>query len=217
MEVTPNLEIGGAQENRAHAGRSTCRNVAARRSCARSQDGPLAAEIERARGARRDPPGRDATASSRCRRSSSRWCGAAGTLVATHRQHGVDIVQTQGLGTLDFLVMTLQGSATGPGLVDDPERRVHGPRGAPATASVAAAAPSACAHRLLYRAGRADRERGDRRLRRHRCDPSAIPSVTSTARSRSCCNAVDVERYPASIDDRAKARARARVSARAST
>jgi glycosyltransferase involved in cell wall biosynthesis len=106
MEVTPNLEIGGAQETvrtlAGHLPSAGCRVVV----CSFG-DGPLARDIERL-GVPIEflPPRRHGVLAlpvfliemARRRRD----------LLAIIARHGVDVVQTQGLGTLDFLVMTLR-------------------------------------------------------------------------------------------------------------
>jgi len=202
MEVTPNLEIGGAQETvrtlAKHLPTVGCRTVV----CSFG-GGPLTKDIERI-GVPIEflPPRRHGVLAlpafvvemARRRRD----------LLAIIAKHGVDVVQTQGLGTLDFLVMTLRGRRrvqvwwtiqNAEFMVREEHLQRHrwllGVKRA--------------AHRWLYRAGA-------------RVVDGIIAVSDATARSfrdtvgrvddkvTVVCNAVDLDRYPAPID-RAKVRA----------
>jgi glycosyltransferase involved in cell wall biosynthesis len=148
--VTPNLDVGGAQENL----RTMAQHLA---SAARPvvvctfADGPVRSDLERAGVRVEILPGRRHPVTSlplfllemyRTRRR----------LVALVRRHGIGVVQTRGLGTLDFLVMTLRRSR---GVqvwwtIENVEFMV---RAEHLGSRPWMLAPKRAAHRLLYRAG----------------------------------------------------------------
>jgi glycosyltransferase involved in cell wall biosynthesis len=201
LQLTPDLGIGGAQETALmlakYLPRSGCRAVVATFG-----DGPLRAEIESLGVPVAVLPGRRHGIVAlplfladmvRLRRA----------LVRLVRLHRVDVVLTKGLGTLDFLVMTLR---VAPGTsVQRPQvwwtienaefmvRREHLVR------HPWLLRPKRFSHRLLYRVGA-------------RLVNGVIAVSDETARSfcetvghvadrlTVICNAVDTERYPASID-----------------
>jgi glycosyltransferase involved in cell wall biosynthesis len=196
MEVTPNLEIGGAQETvrtlAKYLPRSGCPTVVATFS-----GGPLGPEIERMGVPVEALPNRRHSIVA-LPRFLGEMLRRRRDLLALVSKHRVDVVQTQGLGTLDFLVMTL-------GLRRDLQvwwtiqnadfmvRREHLPRHGWLLG------PKRTAHRWLYRAGA-------------RLVDGIIAVSDETARSfrravgevdgkvRVVCNAVDVELYPAAVD-----------------
>jgi glycosyltransferase involved in cell wall biosynthesis len=106
MQVTPNLEIGGAQENLRTMAKYLPRAGCPTLVCTFG-DGPLRREIEKLDVPVEALPTRRYSAIAlplftaemiRCRRD----------LLKLVRRHRVDVLQTRGLGTLDFLVMTLR-------------------------------------------------------------------------------------------------------------
>jgi glycosyltransferase involved in cell wall biosynthesis len=106
MEVTPNLEVGGAQETVRTLAKYLPRYGHPVVVCTFA-DGPLRADIERLGVPVEILPSRRHSVTAlplflvevlRLRRA----------LCEVVRRHHVDVVQTQGLGTLDFLVMTLR-------------------------------------------------------------------------------------------------------------
>jgi glycosyltransferase involved in cell wall biosynthesis len=196
MQVTPNLEIGGAQE--------TVRNLAKylpRTGCptvvCSFGDGPLAAEIEQL-GVPVEylPPRRHSVvafplfaAEMLHRRRDLR------ELVARYR---VAVVQTQGLGTLDFLVMTLGvGRTTQVWWTIQNARFLLRAECLPRFRWLLL--PKQVAHRILYRLGT-----------RLVNGVVAVSEETRDSFRRSVgevgdrvtivWNAVDVERYPAAVD-----------------
>jgi len=202
MEVTPNLEIGGAQETvrtlAEHLPTVGCRTVV----CSFG-GGPLADDIERLGVPIEFLPSRRHSALAlpaflvemvRRRRD----------LISIIARHEVDVVQTQGLGTLDFLVMTLRAGRRVQvwWTIQNAEfmvREEHLQRHRWLLGIKRAA------HRWLYRLGA-------------RIVDGVIAVSDATARSfretvgrvddkvTVVCNAVDLDRYPAPID-RAKVRA----------
>jgi len=104
--VTPNLEVGGAQETvrtlAAYLPRIGCPTVV----CT-FEDGPLRREIEQLGVPVEILPGRRHSVVALPRFLVDMRRLRRG-LVDLVRRHHVDVVQTQGLGTLDFLVMTLR-------------------------------------------------------------------------------------------------------------
>ena len=201
LQLTADLGIGGAQEAALtlakYLPRSGCRTVVATFA-----DGPLRAEIESLGVAVEVLPGRrhGIVALPRFVAEMVRLRRALIRLVSLHR---VDVVLTKGLGTLDFLVMTLRvplgSSVPRPQVwwtIENSEflvRREHLVRHAWLLR------PKQLSHRLLYRVGA-------------RLVSGVIAVSDETARSfcetvghvagrvTVICNAVDTERYPASID-----------------
>jgi glycosyltransferase involved in cell wall biosynthesis len=202
MQVTPNLEIGGAQETvrtlATHLPIVGCPTVV----CSFG-GGPLTTDIERL-GVPIEflPPRRHSVLAlpafviemARRRRD----------LLAIIAKHGVDVVQTQGLGTLDFLVMTLRAGRRVQvwWTIQNAEfmlRKEHLQRHRWLLGVKRAA------HRWLYRAG-ARRVDGviavsDATARSFRETVGRVGHKVTVV-----CNAVDLDRYPAPID-RAKVRA----------
>jgi len=202
MEVTPNLEIGGAQEMvrtlAKHLPTVGCPTVV----CSFG-GGPLTGDIERL-GVPIEflPPRRHSALAlpafvvEMVRRRRD--------LISIIAKHGVDVVLTKGLGTLDFLVMTLRARRRVQvwWTIENEEfmvREEHLQRHRWLLGVKRAA------HRWLYRVGA-------------RVIDGVIAVSDDTARSfretvgrvddkvTVVCNAVDLDRYPAPID-RAKVRA----------
>jgi glycosyltransferase involved in cell wall biosynthesis len=196
MQLTPDLEVGGAQETVCTLAKYLPRTGCAVVVCT-FRDGPLRHDLERLGVPVEVLPGRRHSVVSlpffllemaRRRRALLR-------LIAKHH---VDVVQTQALGTLDFLVMTLRLSArvqvwwtiqNANFLV----RREHLPR------HRWLLGPKRRAHRGLYRLG-ARWVNGVIAV----SDETAIAlrRVVGGAGDRISvvCNAVDVERYPAPVE-----------------
>jgi glycosyltransferase involved in cell wall biosynthesis len=199
--LTSDLEVGGAQETALmlakYLPRSGCRTVVATFS-----DGPLRAEIaalgvpvEVLMGRRHS-----IVALPRFLAELLRMRRALVRLVA---MYGVDVVLTKGLGTLDFLVMTLRvrlgSSVPRPQVWWTIENSVFMVRREHLAHHAWLLRPKQLSHRLLYRLGA-------------RLVNGVIAVSDQTARSfcetvrhvadrvTVVSNAVDTERYPASID-----------------
>jgi glycosyltransferase involved in cell wall biosynthesis len=204
MEVTPNLDVGGAQETVRTLAKYLPRYGHPVVVCTFA-DGPLRADIERLGVPVEILPSRRHSVTAlplflvevlRLRRA----------LCEVVRHHHVDVVQTQGLGTLDFLVMTL---------------RWHHPRSGPSrhrvqvwwtiqNASFLVRAENLPAHRWLLGAKR----RSHRMLYRvgarlvngvitvsEATAESFLSEIGTTARRVTVVfNAVDTERYPAAVE-----------------
>ncbi len=201
LQLTPNLEVGGTQETvlmqAKNLPRSGCRTVVGTFA-----DGPLRAEIARLGIPVEVLPGRRHSIVA-LPRFLAEMVRLRRELVWVVERHRVDVILTKGLGTLDFLVMTLRVRARSS--VPRPQvwwtientafmvRREHLARHAWLLR------PKQLSHRLLYRLGA-------------RLVSGVIAVSDETARSFSgtvgpvadrvtvICNAVDTERYPASID-----------------
>jgi glycosyltransferase involved in cell wall biosynthesis len=195
MLVTPNLDIGGAQETvrllASWLPRVGCPTVV----CSFA-DGPLRSEIEEAGvhvvllGERQH----GITAVPAFLGEMRRYRRRLRALIA---EFGVEVVQTQGLGTLDFLVMTL--------------RRRHGPRVWWTIQNASfelrpehvahrrwSFSLKRAAHRALYRFGA---RRVDGVIAVSDDTARAFDAVTGrVGRTVVVCNAVDVDRFPVRID-----------------
>jgi glycosyltransferase involved in cell wall biosynthesis len=201
LQLTPDLEIGGTQETALmlakYLPRSGCRTVVGTFA-----DGPLRTEITSLGVPVEVLPGRRHGIVA-LPRFLAEIVSLRRALLRLVETHGVDVILTEGLGTLDFLVMTLRVRARSS--VPRPQvwwtiqnaafmvRREHLVRHAWLLR------PKQLSHRLLYRLGA-------------RLVTGVIAVSDATARSFSgtvghvadrvtvICNAVDTERYPASID-----------------
>ncbi len=193
--VTPNLDVGGAQE--------TVRTLAARLPGAGCptvvcsfEDGPLRADIE-ALGVKVEllAPRRHGVLS------------VPGFISEMHRyrrellnlvaRYGIGVVQTQGLGTMDFLVMTLR-RRRGPQVWWTIQNANFELRREQVSSQAWLFTTKRAAHRLLYRIGA------------HRVDGVIVVSEDTKASFDATagrtnkvvvvCNAVDVDRYPVEVD-----------------
>jgi len=212
LQVTPNLEVGGAQETvrmlASYLPRYGCRTVV----CSFA-DGPLRSEIARLGVPVEILAGRrhSVVALPRFLVEVARMRRELVRLVETH---DVDVVLTKGLGTLDFLVMTLRigrGSTVArPQVWWTIENSAFMVRRDHLVRHPWLLGPKRLSHRLLYRIG-------------VRLVNGVIAVSDATERSfretvgyeggqvTVVCNAVDTERYPAGIDREA---VRARLSFR---
>jgi glycosyltransferase involved in cell wall biosynthesis len=201
LQLTPNLGVGGVQETvrilARYLPRSGCRTVVGA-----FEDGPLRSEIARLGATVELLPARRHSVMAlpaflaemvRLRR----------TLVRLMERHRVDVVLTKGLGTLDFLVMTLRipirSTAPRPQVWWTIENSVFMVRKEHLVRHAWSLRPKRLAHRLLYRLGA-------------RLVTGIIAVSDEAARSFEAtvghigrpvtvvCNAVDTERYPAAID-----------------
>jgi glycosyltransferase involved in cell wall biosynthesis len=201
LQLTPDLEIGGAQETALmlakYLPRFGCRTVVATFA-----DGPLRAEIASLGVPVEVLPGRrhGIVALPRFLAEMVRVRRALVRLVTRYR---VDVVLTKGLGTLDFLVMTLRvrpgSSVSRPQVWWTIENSAFMVRREHLARHAWLLGPKQLSHRLLYRLGA-------------RLVSGVIAVSDETARSFSetvghvadrvtvICNAVDTERYPAPID-----------------
>jgi glycosyltransferase involved in cell wall biosynthesis len=193
--VTPNLDVGGAQE--------TVRTLAARLPGAGCptvvcsfEDGPLRADIE-ALGIPVEllSPRRHGILSVRAFASEMhRYRGELLDLIA---RHGIGVVQTQGLGTMDFLVMTLR-RRRGPQVWWTIQNANFELRREQLASHTWLFTTKRAAHRLLYRVGAG------------RVDGVIVVSEDTKASFDAIaghsdkvvvvCNAVDVDRYPVEVD-----------------
>lgn len=195
MQLTPNLDVGGAQENLLTVAKYFralgCRNIV----CSFA-DGPLRREVERLGVPVELLPPR--------RYPALRLPWFVAEMVARRRalrriidEHDVTVVQTRGLGTLDFLAMTLRRSDVQVWwTIENVEFLV---RAEHQLRYPWAAGPKRAMHRLLYRIGAgwvdgilvvsAETEHSFRTAARYRGDNVFV-----------VLNAVDVERYPAPVD-----------------
>jgi glycosyltransferase involved in cell wall biosynthesis len=201
LQLTPNLEVGGAQETvrmlAKYLPRAGCGTVVGTFA-----DGPLRSEIAEL-GVRVEvlperrhsivAPGRFAAEAVRLRRALVRLLWA----------HHVDVVLTKGLGTLDFLVMTLRlgtGShVSRPQVWWTIENSVFMVREEHLDGHAWLLRPKQVAHRLLYRAG-ARLVNGVIAVSDETARSFREQVGTTSDRVVVVCNAVDTERYPASID-----------------
>jgi glycosyltransferase involved in cell wall biosynthesis len=196
--VTPNLDVGGAQEIVRTLARSLPEAGCPTVVCS-FEDGLLRADIERT-GVPLEllPPRRasalDPIAYLREMRSYRR------ALLEIVARHGVDVIQTKGLGTLDFLVMTLR-RRSGPQVwwtIENAEFELR--RDAVGGRPWLFGAKRA-AHRALYRLGV---ELVDGVIAVSDDTASAFRAVAGRrGRVEVVCNGVDVERFPAAVDRRA--------------
>jgi glycosyltransferase involved in cell wall biosynthesis/Ser/Thr protein kinase RdoA (MazF antagonist) len=196
MQVTPNLEIGGAQETVRTLAKYLPRQGFPTLVCT-FDDGPLSADLEDLGVVLEHLPARRHSALA-LPRFLVEMAQRRRDLLRLIDKHGIDIVQTQGLGTLDFLVMTLRFSS--PVQVwwtiqnaNFMVREEH------LTRFKWLLGPKRAAHRLLYRLGL-------------RAVDGVIAVSDETKRSFSevvgsgddqveiVCNAVDVELYPSPVD-----------------
>jgi glycosyltransferase involved in cell wall biosynthesis/Ser/Thr protein kinase RdoA (MazF antagonist) len=196
MQVTPDLEIGGAQE--------TVRTVAKylpRTGCptvvCTFGDGPLRPEledlgvvVERLPGRRHSVVALPLFLAEMYRRRRD--------LVNLITRHGVDVVQTQGLGTLDFLVMTLRfGAAVQVWWTIQNANFIV--REEHLSRRKWLLGPKRLAHRCLYRLGTKMVDGviavSDETERSFRAEIGGERN-----RIEVVCNAVDVELYPPKID-----------------
>jgi glycosyltransferase involved in cell wall biosynthesis len=201
LQLTPNLEVGGAQETvltlAKYLPRSGCRTVVGTFA-----DGPLRSEIAQLGIPVEVLPGRrhSIVALPRFLAEMVRLRDALVKLVETYQ---VDVILTKGLGTLDFLVMTLRigtgSSVPRPQVWWTIENSVFMVRREHMVRHGWLLRPKQLSHRMLYRVGA-------------RLVNGIIAVSDATARSFQAtvghvgdrvtvvCNAVDTERYPASID-----------------
>jgi glycosyltransferase involved in cell wall biosynthesis len=201
LQLTPNLEVGGAQETTRilakYLPRSGCGTVVAT-----FEDGPLRADIAQLGVCVEVLPGRRHSIVA-LGRFAAEMVRLRRALVRLVRAHHVDVVLTKGLGTLDFLVMTLRlrarSSGPRPQVWWTIENSVFMVRREHLASHAWLLRPKQLSHRLLYRVGA-------------RLVNGIIAVSDDTARSFRqrvgevgdrvvvVCNAVDTERYPASID-----------------
>jgi glycosyltransferase involved in cell wall biosynthesis len=201
LQLTPDLEVGGAQETALtlakYLPRAGCRTVVATFA-----DGPLRPEIASLGVPVEVLPGRrhGVVALPQFLAEMVRMRRALMRLVA---MYGVDVVLTKGLGTLDFLVMTLRvpprSSVPRPQVWWTIENSAFMVRREHLARHAWLLRPKQLSHRLLYRLGA-------------RLVTGVVAVSDETARSfcetvgrvadrvTVICNAVDTERYPASID-----------------
>jgi glycosyltransferase involved in cell wall biosynthesis len=193
--VTPNLDIGGAQ--------ATVRLLASwlpRVGCptivCSFADGPLRSDIE-GNGVRVELLGERRhriAALPAFLGEMRRYRRRLGTLIA---EHGVDVVQTQGLGTLDFLVMTVR-RRRGPQVWWTIQNASFELRPEHVSHRRWSFELKRAAHRALYRFGA---RRVDGVIAVSDDTASAFDAVTGRAgRTVVVCNAVDVDRFPAAVD-----------------
>jgi glycosyltransferase involved in cell wall biosynthesis len=201
LQLTPDLEVGGAQETvrmlARYLPRSGCRTVVGTFA-----DGPLRSEITQLGVPVEVLPGRRHSVVA-LPRFLGEMVRLRRALVRVVEEHRVDVILTKGLGTLDFLVMTLRirSGSTVPRpqvwwTIENSEfmvRQEHLVR------HRWLLRPKQASHRLLYRLGA-------------RLVNGIIAVSDETARSFEetvghvrdrvtvVCNAVDTERCPASID-----------------
>jgi len=195
MQVTPNLDIGGAQENLLTMAKYF-RSYGVPTLVCSFRDGPLRRDIE-ALGVEVEvlPDRRYPVVAlplflveMAARRRALRRIAAA---------HGVTVIQTRGLGTLDFLVMTLRDRRLQVWWtienVEFTVRPEHQARFG------WAARPKRMAHCLLYRAGA---RRVDGVITVSQETEQSFRSTTGYPGDNVfvVLNAVDVERYPAPVD-----------------
>jgi glycosyltransferase involved in cell wall biosynthesis len=204
LQLTPNLEVGGAQETvlmlAKYLPRSGCRTVVGTFA-----DGPLRSEIARLGIPVEVLPGRRHSIVA-LPRFLAEMVRLRRRLVRVVERHQVDVILTKGLGTLDFLVMTLRiwagRSGPRPQVWWTIENSVFMVRREHLVRYPCLLRTKQFSHRLLYRAG-------------VRLVNGVIAVSDETARSfretvghvddgvTVVCNAVDTERYPAPIDRRA--------------
>jgi glycosyltransferase involved in cell wall biosynthesis len=201
LQLTPNLEVGGAQETvrmlAKYLPRSGCGTVVGT-----FEDGPLRADIAQLGVCVEILPGRRHSIVA-LGRFAAEMVRLRGALVRLVRAHQVDVVLTKGLGTLDFLVMTLRlrtrPSVPRPQVWWTIENSVFMVRREHVASHPWSLRPKQLSHRLLYRVG-ATLVNGviavsDETARSFR---ERVGEVSD--RVVVVCNAVDTERYPASID-----------------
>lgn len=201
LQLTPNLDVGGAQETvrmlARHLPRSGCRTVVGTFA-----DGPLRSEITQLGVPVEVLPGRRHSVVA-LPRFLAEMVRLRRSLVRLVERHHADVILTKGLGTLDFLVMTLRvwtrSGAPRPQVWWTIENSVFMVRREHLARHGWLLRPKQLSHRLLYRTGA-------------RLVNGIIAVSDETARSFQrtvghvgdrvtvVCNAVDTDRYPASID-----------------
>jgi glycosyltransferase involved in cell wall biosynthesis len=201
LQLTPNLEVGGAQETvrmlAKYLPRTGCRTVVGTFA-----DGPLRSEIVQLGVPVEILPARRHGVVA-LPRFVAEMVGLRRALVRLVETRHVDVVLTKGLGTLDFLVMTLRvWTASGvprPQVWWTIENSVFMVRREHLTRHRRLLRPKQLSHRLLYRAGA-------------RLVNGIVAVSDDTARSFQrtvgdvgdrvtvVCNAVDTDRFPAAID-----------------
>jgi glycosyltransferase involved in cell wall biosynthesis len=201
LQLTPNLEVGGAQETvrtlAQHLPRSGCRTVVGTFA-----GGPLRSEITQLGVPVEVLPGRHHSVVA-LPRFLAEMVRLRRSLVRLVERHHADVILTKGLGTLDFLVMTLRvwtsSRVPRPQVWWTIENSVFMVRREHLARHGWLLRPKQLSHRLMYRAGA-------------RLVNGIIAVSDETARSFQrtvghvgdrvtvVCNAVDTDRYPASID-----------------
>jgi glycosyltransferase involved in cell wall biosynthesis len=202
MLVTPNLDVGGAQETVRQLARYLPR-AGARTVVCSFGDGPLRAEIEADGTPVEMLPAR--------RHSVIAVPSFLAEMIARRRDvvrlvqaHGVDVVLTQGLGTLDFLIMSLRWRSRTAvwWTIQNAQftlRREH------LNSHTWLFGPKRVVHRWLYRLGSAIVD-GVIAVSDETARSFAAETGTPTDRIHVVCNAVDTEAFDG-VRDRAKIRA----------
>lgn len=197
MQVTPNLEIGGAQETVLTLARYLPRTGHRTVVCSFG-DGPLRRDIERLGAPLELLPERRHSIVA-LPRFLAEMLRRRRDLLDIVARHDVGIIQTQGLGTLDFLVMSL-GIGRPLQVWWTIQNAAFTVRGEHLPRYPWLLRPKQVAHRWLYRLGTKVVDGviavSDETARSFR------DTVGEGARDRISvvCNAVDVERYPADVD-----------------
>jgi len=198
LQLTSDLEVGGAQETTRmlakYLPRSGCETVVGTFA-----DGPLRADIAQLGVCVEVLPGRRHSILA-LGRFAAEMVRLRRALVRLVRAHHVDVVLTKGLGTLDFLVMTLRLRAgSRPQVWWTIENSVFMVRREHLASHAWLLRPKQLSHRLLYRVG-ASLVNGiiavsDDTARSFRQRVGEVGDRVVVV-----CNAVDTERHPASID-----------------
>ena len=201
LQLTPNLEVGGAQETvrmlAKYLPRWGCRTVVGTFA-----DGPLRSEITQLGVPVEVLPARRHSVVA-LPRFVAEMVGIRRALVRLVEAHHIDVILTKGLGTLDFVVMTLRiwtsSTVPRPQIWWTIENSVFMVRREHLVRHRWLLRPKQLSHRLFYRVG-ARLVNGVIAV----SDETAL-SFQETVRHVGdrvtvVCNAVDTERFPASID-----------------